>query len=178
MKETLLLLYLGGSSIWDWRTGRIPNRWQLCWAGILGLEALWPPWTAGAEGPLTRLGAYAAGALLCLLLFFPFYLFRMFGAGDIKTVSLLCGAAGVLPGLGAVLCGLGASALWSFFRMARKRLFKKRVTYFLNYLKRLPGAEGIPAYYVPARDGAEPAFCMVPFLFLGFCLWMAKGGAI
>ena len=39
MLNGMLLLYLSGCAVCDWKTGKIPNRWIILWLGLLGAEA-------------------------------------------------------------------------------------------------------------------------------------------
>ena len=41
MLNGMLLLYLSGCAVCDWKTGKIPNRWIILWLGLLGAEAAW-----------------------------------------------------------------------------------------------------------------------------------------
>lgn len=112
------------------------------------------------------------------MLLFPLFFFHMTGAGDIKLMALLCGSSGLVSGLQMIFCGLLSAALWSFCYLVRKRMFFQRIGYFLAYLKQLSGYSALflqgerPCPYFDAkRDGREAAFCLAPFLFLGYLLW-------
>ena len=174
MLNGMLLLYLGGCAVCNLKTGKIPNRWIILWLGLLGAEAAWRGmgWQQSAWLALR----VPAVALFAGIVLFPFFLFRMTGAGDIKMISLICGALGLRDGCGAIFCGLAAAAAWSFIYMMRKRILTKRIVYFLNFIRTLLLAGVFEPYYLKDRDGKEAGFCLAPFMLGGFVLWLAVRG--
>lgn len=177
----LLSVFLTGAAAWDINTGKIPNRWIIF--GIAGfviaklLEVSQTDWV-----DLVAVTAYfLIRIILFAALFFMLFLFRMIGAGDIKVMALIGGYLGFLNGFQVIFFGLAASAAWSLFQMIHKRIFMKRIRYFVTYLYKFIQTGRITPYYREKRDGREAAFYFVPFLWLGFILWMAglgKGGVI
>lgn len=170
-----LLIAVTGSALWDLRTGRIPNRWLLAWCFLLGIGRAaicrGSPWEAGI--------LYGADICFAAICFFPLFLFRMMGAGDIKLMALITGALGKTDGMEVIFCSLAASAVWSLIVMTRKRILWNRIMYFLNYVEELARMGEMRPYYDRERDGKEPAFCFAPFLLLGYGIWMAgKGGIV
>ena len=106
----------------------------------------------------------------------------MMGAGDVKLMALLGGVFGVREGFEVIFFGLSAAAVWSFFYMVRKGIFLKRIGYFLNYLKWMKqyleyfSKDELPIpYYDAARDGREAAFCLAPFILLGYIVCLMAG---
>lgn len=91
-KLIILLSILGLAVLSDLRARRIPNLLILVGllAGWLGAYA-----AAGIPGLLDSLGGMALG----IILFFPFFIPRLVGAGDVK----LFGVVGGIVGLDAVL---------------------------------------------------------------------------
>lgn len=173
MQFSEVFFYLCGAALWDWRRGKIPNRYLVIW-GVFFLAA-----SIRQE----RLLWFIVGAGAALLLLFPLFFFHMMGAGDIKLMALLCGWLGLFPGLRLIFYGLFSAAIWSFFYMMRKRIFLTRIGYFLCYIKQLSWYSGKllqgerPAPYFDAeRDGREAAFCLAPFLLLGYLIWLLLKG--
>ncbi|HVW86971.1 MAG TPA: A24 family peptidase [Bryobacteraceae bacterium] len=119
--EILLGILVAIAAIFDIRYRRIPN-W-LTLAGIV-VGFAWNGLAFGAPG----LGRAAAGMGLGLLLYFPLYLLRARGAGDVKLLA----AAGAIIGPGncfwlflltAILGGLIAVLLLMFRGRMRRTFF-------------------------------------------------------
>ena len=168
----LLFLFLGGCAVCDLRTGKIPNLWLLLWLFLFGVFLMYE----GRGRPVTAVLKFTADTALTGIVLFPLFLFRMAGAGNIKTAAVVNGALGILIGFEVIFYGLAASAAWSFIYMAQKRILLKRIAYFLKYMKNLSQTDQILPYYEAERDKAEAAFCLSPFLLIGFCIWMMTGG--
>lgn len=168
-----LFFSLCGAALFDWRCGKIPNRYLIVWFFIF----------LAVSVRQERLFLYVFGCITALALLFPLFFLHMMGAGDIKLMALLCGRLGLLPGLQMIFCGLLSAAVWSFFYMMRKRIFLKRIGYFLYYIKqlswysgRLLQGERPSPYFDAERDGREAAFCLAPFLLLGYLIWSLLRG--
>lgn len=109
--DAALIAYVATVALIDWRTHRIPNRLSAAAAAIGVISQVS---THGAPGLLVALGGAAVGLGMLL----PFYLVRVFGAGDVKamaTVGIFLGlkitviAVAMTLMAGAVLGGL---VLW------------------------------------------------------------------
>lgn len=114
MPVVLSLAAVLGTAVWrDVLSRRIPNALValgLAMGLILQAAApagggLFEPVNAGALG----LGSAIFGMVTGLLLFMPFYIFRMFGAGDVKLLAMIgvwIGAPGVAwVAMWTLLCG-------------------------------------------------------------------------
>lgn len=184
----LLLLYLGGCAVFDVKTRKIPNRWLLFWLVIFSLFLLYE--TRGQPQDEERSAIVLIGRVEAMLSFwtailftaavlFPLYLFRLFGAGDLKLVSLLNGVLGIYTGFTVIFYGLAISAGWSFFYMLRKRILLKRINYFLLYIMNVSTNRQIVPYNQAGKSDPEAAFCFAPFILFGFLIWLAvKGGSL
>lgn len=173
----LLLVCLGGCALWDVRTGRIPNLWLAFWLCVIGIGKVFCGGESGGQKAEVFL-AYFGAMFFAAAILFPLFIFRMMGAGDIKLMAVLCGALGIQDGFPAIFYGLAAAAAWSFLYMVRMRILKKRILYFLNFIRRLLWAEYEGPYYLAERDGKEASFCLAPFLLGGFVLWLAEKGGV
>lgn len=168
----LVFLYLSGAAFFDLRTGKIPNRYLIVWAAVFLIRAVF----------LGCVGQCLLETVVTAVILFPLFFFRMMGAGDVKLMALLGGVFGVREGFEVIFFGLSAAAVWSFFYMVRNGIFLKRIGYFLNYLKWMKQYLGyfskdelpIP-YYDAARDGREAAFCLAPFILLGYIVCLMAG---
>src|SRR5215468_5867526 len=89
--QVLLGILIATAAVFDVRSRRIPN-----WLVLAGLAAglSWNVFSAGLPG----LGRSAAGLGLGFALYFPLYLLRARGAGDVKLLA----AAGAITGPGNV----------------------------------------------------------------------------
>ena len=100
-----LLLCLAGAGIWDLRSRRVPNRWVAFWYGA-GL-------CISACGGVAAAGGYLGRSLVVTAVFFPLFLCRMLGAGDIKSMALICGYLGFSSGIRAIGAGLALASVWA-----------------------------------------------------------------
>lgn len=164
MYEICLLICLAGAGLWDLQAGRIPNRWLGWWYLVgFGLSAC-SGWLAAA--------GYLFRSAVTVSILFLFFLCRMIGAGDIKCIALICGYL-KLPYAARILgMGMVVGALWSLFKLVRKRLVGKRLRYLLLYIERVFHEKRVIEYYVPERDGREVTLPLAFCLFLGFGLYL------
>lgn len=126
----LLAILLGSAIASDIRSRRIPNTLILAgWAIALGWHVLGPAghWSfdANQPGAVGPAGAVLAGAAM-LLVFMPFYLLRIMGAGDVKLMSVVGMFFGATSVHWAQLAGvslfvLAAGGLLALARMAVSR---------------------------------------------------------
>lgn len=88
-----LALLVVVAAIYDWRYRRITN-WLTLSGVLLGIGLNW--WVGSAVGPEAGFGPLRSlkGLGLAFLIYFPLYLLRGMGAGDVK----LMGAVGALAG--------------------------------------------------------------------------------
>lgn len=179
MGEFMLLLFLSGCALSDLKTGKIPNVLVLLGAASFGLCVF-------IRGPSSGYGFREAGTILLLFLarllftagaLFPLFLFRMMGAGDIKVMAVTAGYLGVESGFETIFYGLAAAAAWSLIYMLRKRILINRIRYFLNYMKYIFRTECILPYHCVCGQDGE-GLCFVPFLWIGYCLWLAVNGGM
>lgn len=108
--------------------------------------------------------------LLALLgvisLFFPLFLLRMIGAGDIKMMAVVCGYLGIYRGGLLISYGFLAAALFSAVKLVSNNIFYLRFSYFFAYFRRLFLTKKISPYYLADRDGDLPA------IHFAVCLWL------
>lgn len=125
-----LVVLLAVAVATDIASRRIPNRLivaglaiGLLWQG-LAPAGRWPfdPSEPGAGGLLASL----VGATVLLLVFFPFYVLRVMGAGDVKLMAVIGAFLGATRDawtqlVGVTICVLCAGGLLALLRMAWSR---------------------------------------------------------
>lgn len=156
-------------AVTDVRYHRIPNKVMGTGAAAGLMYVFWTAWAA--EGVLWDKAVAAAvlGYLMRMALtmaaVFPFFLFRMVGAGDIKLMSLVTAYLGMGRGLESIGVGLCLGAVLALGRMLREGSACQRFLYLAAYIRRLIQSKEIEVYYCPERDGYD---CVIP---LGACLF-------
>ena len=93
-----------------------------------------------------------------------FYRFRVIGAGDVKLAAVIVAWLGFAQGGAGIFAGLCLGAVWSFGRMVRRGIVRKRLSYLAGYVRDYLATGKIAVYYNRGRDGDEAA---IP---LGVCL--------
>lgn len=175
-QHLILLLVLAAAAFYDAQEHRIPNWWiaiaMVCGFLLCLLETGAQPFTAGLkEGGffLVRMAAVTA-------LFFPLFLLRMIGAGDIKLAALICGYTGFTGGAAAIGLGFLIGAVWSFLKMMANRSLTKRFSHLIVYIGQVYHSKKITAYYDPAKEGTEAVIPLAVCLFLGTVLTIVMPG--
>jgi prepilin peptidase CpaA len=107
---TLLLVLV---CISDLRTRRIPNR-LVVWIMVLGLA-----YSVGAYPWASGLARAVGGLLVGFVIWFPFYLLRMLGAGDVKFFAAASAWLGVAVALQAAALGALVGAVLAVVWMVR-----------------------------------------------------------
>ena len=185
MISLILFLVLSGGAVTDGRTGLVPNRLVFSGAVLLALAAPSDPAFAGIFEGISQPGRYllivllsAARFLGCLILVFPVFRLRLFGAGDLKAAALLPAFLGIREGGMCIFCALFPAAAWSLWKMYRRGLIRIRLEYFLSWLVLAGGdmAAGRRVSAYRGRGRGEETFPFVPFLLAGFLL--RKGPAL
>ena len=120
--QILLGILVAAAAVFDIRSRRIPN-----WLVLAGIVAGFA-WNASSSPVWSGLGRAAAGLGLGFILYFPLYLLRARGAGDVKLLASVGSITG--PGncfwiffLTAILGGVIALVLLMFRGRVRKTLF-------------------------------------------------------
>ncbi|MFT4106824.1 MAG: prepilin peptidase [Lacrimispora sp.] len=168
-----MLFILGAGAYFDVREHRIPN-----WLVLSGF-------ISGILLDLLKSAEILKGAVFWQILFlfcfkfaaaaavfFPLFLCRMIGAGDIKVIGLIFAYLGPMAGAAALLPGLLIGAVWSFVKMASKGILFKRLSYFVDYVKRVRQTGKFTAYYSSSRDGYEVVIPLGLCMFLGMVVYI------
>jgi prepilin peptidase CpaA len=141
----VLLFAVGVAAVIDLASHRIPNGLVLATA-LAGVVL--QGWTGGLAGLLSAF----AGGVLGLLIFLPFYIYKVMGAGDVKLI----GAVGTFLGpqftLLAAACILMAGGLIGILVLVCRRGAVATATRYMQMLRYW--ARGIPTYLPPAAGEA------------------------
>ncbi|MGN0361587.1 MAG: prepilin peptidase [Bilifractor sp.] len=170
MRVNILILFLAeGAAMLDLREGRIPNGWILTGV-LLGLAEL---------HLISGIRDYRSGllsALLPFLLLFPFFLFRMIGAGDIKLLMLVGFFMNPREILECLFLSFLFAAIYAacFFLCAagnRKRYFSGSIRHLQHYIQGVLQNGERPAYWKQSRP--EERLHMAVFIFFAVIPWAA-----
>jgi prepilin peptidase CpaA len=134
---TVLLLM---AAVFDARSHRIPN-WLVVSGAVYALiyNTLLPPWPNGT------LWFPLAGLALGLLLFFPLYLLRVMGAGDVKLLAMVGAFVGphdlLRVALASLIAGGVLAIAFVMIKGTAPRMFHNLNTVFgLGFVQSLGGA--------------------------------------
>jgi prepilin peptidase CpaA len=149
MLSNAILLIAGIAACFDLCTAKIPNAVllsALAGGAALRLTALCRLGVP-AFGSVLREGARGlCGLLIPMLLLLPVWHFRMIGAGDIKLLSVIGFLAGWRGSLWITFWSFAVAAVFSVGIMYRHHSAKKRLYYFLNYLRKVSRNEKTEPY--------------------------------
>ncbi len=185
MISLILFLVLSAGAVTDGRTGLVPNCLVFSGAVLLSLAAPSDPAFAGTFAGVSQPGRYllivlmmAARFLGCMVLVFPVFRLRLFGAGDLKAAALLPAFLGIREGGMCIFCALFPAAAWSLWKMHRRGMIRARLEYFGSWLLLAGGdlAAGRRVSAYRGRGRGEETFPFVPFLLAGFL--MVQGPAL
>lgn len=166
MQKLILLTVLTMCAVTDAGERRIPNIY-LAWG--TGAWVVWtmcayyyrgePDWLFAARDIV----AFFARMFMAGALGFPFFVFRMTGAGDIKLTAFMAACLGWERWAAAIAAGLCLGAVLALGKMLLHGGFYQRFSYLHAYIGRLIQDRKIEKYYCPKRDGGE---CVIP---MGVC---------
>lgn len=173
----IFAVVLAAGAYYDVREHRIPNWWvavsAVCGILLSMVESGAPP---GPAAYLKECGLFLARMLTVSALFFPLFICRMIGAGDIKLAALICGYSGFAGGASAIGLGFLIGAFWSFLKMMVKGSFHERFCHLAAYIRRIYHTKTITAYYDKARDGTEAVIPLGVCLFFGTMAFIMMPG--
>lgn len=167
--QVLLLFVVIPAALFDYRQRRVPN-W-LALSGLLlgiGLNSFLDVETA-------NLGTSLKGLGLAFLIYFPLYLLRAMGAGDVKLMAAIGAIAGWANWLGIlVLTSLFGGVAAIILVTSKGRLRKTFLNIWTIFLSALHGRaphEGNPQLDVRSSQGLRlPHAVVIAFGTLGFLL--------
>lgn len=125
LNRMLALIFCAGSAVMDIRTAKIDNAWILTGACTAVLCQFMQP----DERRLT-------GLFIPLVILFPFFVFRMTGAGDVKLLCILGMFTGARRICDCMLWSFIFAAALSMAVMIDDGCAVERFCYFRGYLRR------------------------------------------
>ena len=146
-----------GAAFMDMRRAKVDNMWLLFWLCVCLAIRL-------AEGGPGALIEAAAGLAVPAAILFPFFCFRMIGAGDVKTLAVAGGACGAGGAARCMLISFLLAAAYSLFVLVSERRLAARIRYFLGYSARYL-ATGVRVPYADGRVRPESIHMTVPVFF-------------
>lgn len=161
MGDIFMGIFLLGAAVWDKRYHRIPN-WWILFGGALGAILL------VRERGIISILSFLLAAVIVMALFFPVFIFRMIGAGDIKVMAVICGYLGFSTGGLLIIYGFVLGAFFSAFLLITRGILVQRFSYFFAYFRQVFMTKRIIPYYLADRDGYEPTIHFAMCLCLGW----------
>lgn len=153
-----LCIFLAAACGYDYRDNRIPNRL------IMLMTALGAGWRFRSGGPPDMLSGMA-GAVLLLVLLYPFFRIGTVGAGDVKLLAVTAGYLPFEKVLYFLFFSLLIAGMISFYKMRKNNNFGKRLKYLYRYLADTVRSGGWQLYS-GKEDKQKTGVCMSgPVLF-------------
>jgi prepilin peptidase CpaA len=142
--------------------------------GGAALAAAYHAWAGGSGGALQSLGGWATG----LALFFPFFLLRGLGAGDVKLLAAVGAWLGPFGALRTGLYSVLAGGVLAIVVAARRRYLKQAMHNIVAMLGfwRTAGLKPVPG--VTIDDAAGPRLPYATAIAVGTlaAIWLASHG--
>lgn len=120
------------------------------------------------ESGISGIAYWCIGTVLVIGVLGIFYLLRMFGAGDVKLMSVIGGFTGLIFSLKVFAAAVLISGVMSVIRCIHFGFLLNRLHYFAEYVSEFIRNRKITPYYVKERDGEA---VIIPFsvaIALGF----------
>ena len=124
----IAMILAAGAVVMDGQRTAVDNLWTLFWTLLHLLLFVLP------AGPSAWRSA-VFGAILPFLLLFPFFCFRMIGAGDIKLLMALGSMTGPTGCLTILLLTFLLAAIFAISHFLRHHDLKERMQYFADYVQ-------------------------------------------
>lgn len=130
-------------------------------------------WCMGLFFKITEFGVcgviyWIMGVTVPLCLLSVLFCFRMFGAADIKLISVIGGFYGAGYSIKVFVMALFIGGVLSVIRCIRFGYLKNRLRYFAEYIKNIIRTKAIDAYYISERDEKNVAIPFSTAIGVGF----------
>ena len=108
-------------------------------------------WTNGIWGIVY----WCLGGIIPIMVTYILFYFKMFGAGDIKLLSVIGGMCGIGFLKSVLFVSLFVGAVLSLVQMLRWKQLQIRFLYFFKYIMEVIETKQYIPYYEPKRDGTR-----------------------
>ena len=159
-----------GAVFFDCKWEKVPNLWIIAGLQISMAEHLSGEVIQGLGSAVIR---FWGGIFLVLFLFFPLFLGKMIGTGDIKVLAVLGSVLGPRKILFCIVTAFLLGAVESLFLLFFRCDWRQRFLYFFQYLQRAYVERSLPPYLVP---GKRPENIHFTIPILGSVLLLYLGG--
>lgn len=170
--RTGLLLFLILAAITDCRRRKVYNTQVFAgiFAGILYFAAVGYGKGGNFLTAVLEVAGFLARLSAVCILFFPFFVCRMIGAGDIKLMGICVGALGIWDGIFAVFAGLLLAAAASAWKMYKDGSFRERLCFLGRFAARTGREHRLSVYreWNYRRD----VIPLGPFLAAGYSIYL------
>ena len=119
---------------------------------------------------LVPCGSFVLRFIGTCVVFYPFFLCRMLGAGDIKLMGLITGFLGIWNSAFVLCLGFGLAAGAAAYRMVKQGTVWVRLERFARFAVET-GLKGRLTEY-PGYLEKESLLRLGPYLFAGYCLFL------
>ena len=117
------------------------------------------------------------GMIVPILILFPLFMLRMFGAGDIKLLSVVGLFLGTQAAIHIIIASIVIGGVLSLVKLVQNRNIKQRAAYFIQYIR--GSSCGIRAGYYDAKsDNYTNAIHFSIAISVAVVLWLVFIGGI
>lgn len=142
------IVFTMGAVFFDCEWEKVPNLWIIAGLQISMAEHLSGEVIQGLGSAVIR---FWGGIFLVLFLFFPLFLGKMIGTGDIKVLAVLGSVLGPRKILFCIVTAFLLGAVESLFLLFFRCDWRQRFLYFFQYLQRAYVERSLPPYLVPGK---------------------------
>ena len=151
----------------DCKAYKVSN-WLIILGWVQGL--IYQVYLVGWKGLLL----WTFSVFITISILFLLFLFRMFGAADIKLISVISGFCGLQISGQVVLIALISGAVYSLIKCSYYRMLYSRFQYFFQYCIQIILSKQIQPYYIRGRDNERAALPFSIFLCIGYTVFVVQ----
>ncbi len=156
ISQICVALFLGGASYMDLMTKKISNKWIMLWFLV---------------GIFIKQIEFLSTFVVVLVVLFIFYLFKMFGAGDIKLLAIISAYLGIKDAMYIAFVSLVFASCYSIYYLLKEKILFERLFYFKDFIVRVTVNKKIYTYYDKNVDRKDLVMPMAQWFLIGFLIW-------